>query len=250
MGDTPKSLSRNREAALSGTVAALDTTTKDGLDAMTTALDPDEDSKVTNIVKVVSGEDSHPRPGSEEHEIRLPLPPRPTGNLTRDQPPTALPTLGRPSTAKRPQLQARPTTAVSSIDIQTVGFPDGSRETYSSTSERNRSAGDSGLKVPSRNASRRGSDHDDSVSLLSYAPTLRAGDDLDSLLDDCLSAESPVWKALHTEAGNPSDPIDFESDLRLAGFEHEFDELEEVDSKGGNEGTLMKAILGILPADV
>lgn len=248
MGDTSERSSRHRKVASSGTIAVLDTAAKDGInDAMTMALDPNEDSKVGNNVNVAPVDDGPPSPSSEENESRPPLPPRPVGSFSLGQPPT-LPTSGRPSTAKRPQLQARPTTAVSSIDIQTVTFPDGSRETYSSISDRNQSAGDSGLRVPSSNASWRGSEHDDSASLRNYAPTLRAGGDLESLLDDCLSAQSPAWKALsgHTEAGNPFEPIDFESDVQLARFEHEFDELEEVDSKGGNEGRLMRGLsLGI-----
>jgi hypothetical protein len=72
---------------------------------------------------------------------------------------------------------------------------------------------------------------------MSYAPTLRANGDLASLLDDGLNTQSPAWRLLSTQADsiNPFETVEYE-DTSLVDFEHEFDEIDAVDSKGGNEG--------------
>jgi hypothetical protein len=74
---------------------------------------------------------------------------------------------------------------------------------------------------------------------MSYAPTLRANGDLASLLDEGLNSQSPAWKLLSSQADtvNPFETIEFE-DNALVNFDHEFDEIEAVDTKGGNEGNL------------
>lgn len=75
---------------------------------------------------------------------------------------------------------------------------------------------------------------------MSYAPTLRANGDLASLLDEGLSSQSPAWKLLSSQAEsvNPFEKVNYE-DLSLANFDHEFDEIEAVDQKGGNEGEIV-----------
>lgn len=72
---------------------------------------------------------------------------------------------------------------------------------------------------------------------MSYAPTLKANGDLASLLDDGLNSQSPAWKLLSSQAEsvNPFENIEFE-DNALSNFEHEFDEIEALDSQSGNEG--------------
>jgi vacuolar fusion protein MON1 len=72
---------------------------------------------------------------------------------------------------------------------------------------------------------------------MSYAPTLRANGDLASLLDDGLSSQSPAWKLLSSQAEsvNPFEKVGYE-DLSLLNFDHEFEEIDAVDQKGGNEG--------------
>lgn len=170
--------------------------------------------------------------GTDDEESRPPLPPRPVLLHPSDHQSPPLSSDARPTTANRPQLQSKPTTALSSIDIQTLSFPDGTRGTFSA------SALGQTLELGNRKVSRNGSEADDNASLMSYAPTMRAGGDLDSLLGDSLSTQSPAWKLLSSQADtvNPFETTDFESDDKLSSFEHEFDELEEVDSKGGNEG--------------
>ncbi|KAH8676626.1 trafficking protein Mon1-domain-containing protein [Tricladium varicosporioides] len=174
---------------------------------------------------------------TDEGNNRPPLPPRPSLLSTTERPVTPL------SPTKRPALQSKPTTAVSSVDIQTLQFPDGTRGTFSTPASRSvsESASVSGLSVgqrtPSRKVSYNGnSELDDSNSIMSYAPTLRANGDLASLLDEGLNTQSPAWKLLSTQADtvNPFELVEFQ-DVSLLNFDHEFDEIEAVDSKGGNE---------------
>ncbi len=172
---------------------------------------------------------------SQKEDKGPPLPPRPF----------LFPVLERPGTAKgkRSALQqAKPTIALSSIDIQTLSFPDGTRGTFSTPASRSVSNSVSGTQggqsTPGRNASHNGSEADDSASVMSYAPTLKANGDLASLLDDGLNTQSPAWKLLNSQAdaANIFERVEYE-DASLTNFEHEFDEIEEVDSKeGGNEG--------------
>jgi vacuolar fusion protein MON1 len=131
-------------------------------------------------------------------------------------------------------LQSQPTTALSSIDIQTVSFPDGSRGTFSISSDHPNAAFVSG----SRKVSQKSSEIDDNASLTSYGPSLRVGGDLESLLGNGFNMQSPVWKLLNsqTDSGAPFETIEFDEDDRLSSFEHEFDEVADIDSKEGNEG--------------
>jgi hypothetical protein len=168
---------------------------------------------------------------------RPPLPPRPS-LLQSASTPTA-----QHSSATRPSLSSRPTTALSSVDIQTLTFPDGSRGTFSTPAGRAVSESllpslSTGQSTPSRKFSRNGSEGDDNASLMSYAPTTRPDGDLFSLLDSGLNTKSPAWRMLSAQADKPNsvETIEYE-DVSLASFEREFDPLDEVDSKyAGNEG--------------
>jgi hypothetical protein len=177
-----------------------------------------------------------------EVEERPPLPPRPSLLQSVNQSSTPL------STPKRPALVSKPTTALSSVDIQTLSFPDGTRGTFSTPAHRSVSESlsvRSGLSTvkstPHGKASHNGSEFDDTTSLMnyapSYAPTLRANGDLASLLDEGLNSQSPAWKLLSTqsESANLFESVDYE-DMSLANFDQEFDQIEAIDSKEGNEG--------------
>jgi hypothetical protein len=163
-----------------------------------------------------------------------PLPPRPSLLRSTNR-------SGPRQSAHRPSLQAKATTFVSSVDIQTLSFPDGSRGTFSTPGSRAVSESVSGLSggqnTPNRKVSRSGSELDDSASLMSHAPTLRANRDLASLLDEGLKVQSAAWRLLNAqvESARPFETVDYE-DTSLANFQHEFDEIEPLDSKGGNEG--------------
>ncbi|KAF7895691.1 uncharacterized protein EAF01_009653 [Botrytis porri] len=173
-------------------------------------------------------------------ERRPPLPPRRPPLQTPERPKTS----GAP---KRPVLQSQPTTALSSVDIQTLSFPDGTRGTFSTPVSRSVSETKLGHGVSSsvsslsKKKNLEGSDNDDNASLMSYAPTLKANGDLASLLDDGLNAQSPAWKLLNSQAdhGEPIDEAEEFEDTSLVHFDREFDEIGEVDSKGGNEEELL-----------
>lgn len=174
----------------------------------------------------------------------LPIRPSATQNENDERPRSARGVLS-PS-ALRPTLLSKPTTALSSLDIQTLSFPDGSRGTYATSEGRSPSVK---LSIPELRSktSRTGSEGDDVGSLMSYQPTLRASGDLESLLGEAITAQSPAWRMLSTHAedaepgqhGETTDPFDKVKvipDDNLSNFSVEFDEMEEVDSKGGNEG--------------
>src|SRR5207247_2138029 len=119
---------------------------------------------------------------SSPHSLAPPLPPRrqasPDGSLRR---------------LDAAQLQAKPTTAVSSIDIQTVTFPDGSRGNFSTPGIRAAASPTSitspNISLRSQHVHRRSasstvggmpdmSDAVDAMSVMSIAPTMRPPGDL------------------------------------------------------------------------
>jgi hypothetical protein len=166
---------------------------------------------------------------SDARENRPELPPR---QLDGSSPPN-------PS---GPSLQAKATTALSSIDIQTVSFPDGSRGTFSTSDGETiaPSGSRSGQSILAFN-SRKSSgvvEADDNASIMSYAPTNRAPGDLESLLGGNASSQTAAYKLLSSQvdAGEPFEAVEYKDDDRLANFEQEFVELDGVDSQRGNEG--------------
>lgn len=169
-----------------------------------------------------------------ENEQRPALPPRPIALQSPPRPSSPQSPASRTTSTKRPQLQSQPTTALSSVDIQTLSFPDGSRGTFPISNDHPNAASLSG----SRKASQKSSEVDDSASHTSYNPSLRVGGDLESLLGNGFNTQSPAWNLLNsqTDSGTPLETIEFDKDDRLSTFEHEFDEVAEVDSKEGNEG--------------
>jgi hypothetical protein len=174
---------------------------------------------------------------NESVEQRPPLPPRPSLLQTTNRP--VAPASGGRSSI----LQAKATTAVSSVDIETLTFPDGSRGTFTAPGSRTLSGSVSelsaGQQTPSRRVSHNCSEIDDTASIMSYAPTLKANGDLASLLDEGLNSQSPAWKLLSSQAEtvNPFETAEIE-DRSLMNFEHEFDDIEAVDANSGNEGWL------------
>ena len=237
MGNPPTSSSsphdRGLVLAATGATPTVQVTSKNGTsDSMTGDRSNDASQPAgDNRPSISSSKGENDR----EDDQRPPLPPRPS-LLQAD-----LPTTSSAGT-RRPALQARPTTAISSVDIQTLSFPDGTRGTFSTPAGRSVSESLSisstsgGQSTPSRKG-RSGSEFDDTTSLMSYAPTLRANGDLASLLDDGLSSQSPAWKLLSSQAEsvNPFEKVGYE-DLSLLNFDHEFEEIDAVDQKGGNEG--------------
>jgi hypothetical protein len=122
-----------------------------------------------------------------------------------------------------------PTTAVSSIDISTLSFPDGSRGTFSINAARGVSTpAVSGYVTPVRDPMAAG-DFADSMSVMSYAPTLRPPGDLASLVAGELNRKSRAWNLLRSQAETvqPFESIELGMPGDLAGFEREFDEIPD-----------------------
>jgi hypothetical protein len=133
---------------------------------------------------------------------------------------------------KRPAVRSRTTTALSAIDVQTVTFPDGTRETFSSAEQQVNRSADIDVQKPSQASSEIGDD----ASLTSSRPDSRRAD-LESLMGSSSISHTPAWKLLssQTDTGAPLDDTSFDEDDGLSTFEHEFDEVPDIDSKGGNE---------------
>ncbi|KAL2154332.1 hypothetical protein VTH82DRAFT_3008 [Thermothelomyces myriococcoides] len=150
-------------------------------------------------------------------------------------PPPPLPPRPKPSSDGPAQVapaQAKPTTAVSSIDISTLSFPDGSRGTFSTSVPRDGFAPSitSGHVTPSHDASTTagsGADLADVMSVMSFAPTMRAQGDLASLVAGGLNRKSRAWNMLRSqsETVQPFESIELGAAGDLAGFEREFDEI-------------------------
>jgi len=186
-----------------------------------------EDTAVNNGPLTSVGENPHPIIKVNQPEEPPPLPPRPSLLQTATRPGIST------SSDRRPSLQSKPTTAISSVDIQTLSFPDGTRGTFSVPGSVD------GQSTPNPRASRYSSEADDSASFMSCTPTFKGNADLASLLDDGLNSQSPAWRLLNSQAetGYPFESADYDN-TSLAGFEQEFDEIEGVDTEGGNEGPL------------
>ncbi|KAK0673244.1 trafficking protein Mon1-domain-containing protein [Cercophora samala] len=126
------------------------------------------------------------------------------------------------------QLQSKPTTAVSSIDISTLSFPDGTRGTFPTPSVGSGpSPLNSGYGTPSRDSS--GDNLTDSMSVMSFAPTVRAPGDLASLVAGEFNRKSRAWNLLRSqsETVQPFEAIEYGDSGELSGFEKEFDNIPE-----------------------
>ena len=169
---------------------------------------------------------------------RPPLPPRPVNlNLLGERSNNPGDSLQKPNGSARPHLQATATTGLSLTDIHTQSFPDGSRETSESTLSRRSPKEFGSIR---RFKDQYSSEADESASVRSYAPTLEAGGDVESLLGEVLGASStsPAWGLPSNQAErlDPFDSIIFDDDVLTADFNREFDEIGEIDPEGNNEG--------------
>jgi hypothetical protein len=198
-----------------------------------------EDSTTTsNAVDKPHGEDVM----ENSQEIRPPLPPRPTKLDLLDERGSSGSMRLPKRMASRPNLQARPTTAVSLTDVH--------------TSHNLQDHDTSTLALPSRPVSRKqstatidrfrsrvGSDAAETSSVRSFTNTVGTAAEMESLLGDPFPT-SPAWKSLSAqlEKGNPMDDHVFdEDDIFSLRMHHEFDELEEFRANGTNEEFLMNS---------
>lgn len=162
-----------------------------------------------------------------DDDVRPPLPPRPNIQSTLQKPP-------------RPQLQPTATTALSLTGIHTQSFQDGSRETYAARAEPTSSGRFlKGLDSIRRLKGLHGSEAD-SASVRSYAPTLEAGGDVESLLGEILGAtpETPAWRlaGAHTEGFDIFEASEYQDEDSVSNFDREFDEMDELGTDADNEG--------------
>lgn len=177
-------------------------------------------------------------------EQRPPLPPRPgTLDMLKEGNHGTGGTPQRTTHSARPNLQSTATTALSRTDIHTQAYSDGSRETYAASAETTPPSKPVGVFGSiKRFKGLSGSEGGDSVSVKSYAPTLEAGGDAESLLGEVLGAsqETPAWKLLstHYEAPDPFDSLMFEDNEATVDFYREFDELREGEFGDQNEGSI------------
>ncbi|KAI8229598.1 Vacuolar fusion protein [Colletotrichum sp. SAR 10_99] len=124
---------------------------------------------------------------------------------------------------------AAATTAVTPLDIQTLSFPDGSRGTFSTPGPRTSVASSkngSGSATPTTGMN----EMEDSMSIMSFAPTMRPAGDIASLLVGEFSRKSPAWNLLRSQSATvqPFESLRMDDTTRnLAGFENEFDELPD-----------------------
>lgn len=169
-----------------------------------------------------------------------PLPPRPKAAQTSERPQSPAGPLTAPRSSSqsrndtKPALQSKPTTALSLTDIQTQSH--GGDEQRTSPTSRNFSYG--GFKKSFM--SRSGSEGDDSASVMSYAPTLEAGMDMESMLGDVLGdASRPPLKPA-TPRSQEEEQLFVQDEAFEDAFEHEFDELDDITSDGLNEDAVLQ----------
>ncbi|QDS71293.1 Vacuolar fusion protein mon1 [Venturia effusa] len=172
-----------------------------------------------------------------------PLPPRPSlDSASNHRPPSSAGSLRmragtlQPNTSIRTPF-ARATTALSLADIHVQSHTTRDEGHTSPTSRQ------VGYAASHTAASRRGSVEDDAISVMSYAPTLQADGDMESMLGDVEHARAtPGMKPLTPmikrtgvdEDILPPDPVFDEA------YEHEFDELDDLTSDGLNEEAVVQ----------
>ncbi|OAA78211.1 vacuolar fusion protein mon1 [Akanthomyces lecanii RCEF 1005] len=118
------------------------------------------------------------------------------------------------------------TTAVTTVDIQTLSFPDGSRGTFQTPGPGSVSTPVSGgYASPGYKASQSGGEGDDGASVMSFAPTMRPTGDIASLFVGDLSKRSTAWNMLRWQAPTvrPFETSCYRNGDTLAEFEGEFD---------------------------
>ncbi|KEQ62623.1 DUF254-domain-containing protein [Aureobasidium melanogenum CBS 110374] len=174
-------------------------------------------------------------------EIRPPLPPRPS-NLDLLDERGAGGSIRMPKRmASRPNLQARPTTAVSLTDVHTSNNLQDHGSPNLAPASRPVSRKQSNANMD-RFRSRVGSDAAETSSVRSFTNTLGTGAEMESLLGDPFPT-SPAWKSLSAqlEKENPMDHVFDEDDIFSLRMHHEFDELEKFRANGTNEEFLMNS---------
>ncbi|QIX00914.1 hypothetical protein AMS68_006431 [Peltaster fructicola] len=178
----------------------------------------DDTNEGTTASKGSAADTQHNRDVSRAITPPPELPPRPNASTANWNSPVSG-TLRLTSQSSRPQLSSRPTTALSSLGVQTKSE---ARDTISSPPSRviSRKQSHSYFGRFSNSA-----DLEDSASLRSYVPTLEAGADNISLFG---GESSIAWQALKSQAEGeiPFADIDCSEDCVTSDIVHEFESLE------------------------
>ena len=184
------------------------------------------------------------QPIISQEELRPPLPPRPS-TLELLNPGSGLQT---PTKTPNSNLQASATTALSLTDIHSHSTFDDSRDVPAVSPELT----PSGKSLKGISSIRRLKIHDvsegeESASVRSYSPTVKARGELESLLGEVRQPIEESSTHRFFDAGNER-PFSFawnssENEELMAHFAQEFDDLEELDAKGESEGIYQIALL-------
>ncbi|KAJ4390514.1 Vacuolar fusion protein mon1 [Neurospora sp. IMI 360204] len=158
-----------------------------------------------------------------DHVPPLPVPPRPSRKLSDDG----------ASGALHVAAASKPTTQVSTIDISTLSFPDGSRGTFSTRA----TSATRSVASPQSSASGYTSPRTDpaeTMSVASYPATLRPPGDLADLVTGEFNRRSRAWSMLRTQSSSvqPFEASRTGACDSLAGFEKEFHDIPELGEKG------------------
>ncbi|KAK3329613.1 trafficking protein Mon1-domain-containing protein [Apodospora peruviana] len=162
--------------------------------------------------------------GSNANDLQAPPPLPPRRMLSTER-----------GTLQVTPAQSTPTTAVSSVDISTLSFPDGSRGTFTTSAMR-------AVSTPINTGSGRVSpslgppsgDLAESMSVMSFAPTMKPAGDLASLVAGGLNRKSRAWQLLRSQSATvqPFQTRDTGMGSGLTGFEREFDNIPDITVQG------------------
>ena len=169
-----------------------------------------------------------------------PLPPRPRNLDLLDDRRSESGSLRLPKRASRPQLQSRPTTALSRADVEPRNHHNRAFSAATLPASRALSQRQS-VTTTDRHLGYAESINDAS-SVRSYSPSGTFGPDAESLLGDVMTDQAtPAWRALtgHVEEDNPFDRALPEDELFSIRMHHEFDPLEDIRPDGSNEEYVM-----------
>ncbi|OAA37241.1 Vacuolar fusion protein mon-1 [Metarhizium rileyi] len=160
---------------------------------------------------------------------------KPSAEEEEEQPPPLPPRITVATAAESRSLQAQATTALTSLDIQTLSFPDGSRGTFSTPGTKSAfTPVSSGYDSPGFKASVSGGEGpDDAASILSIAPTTRPAGDIASLMVSDFHRRSPAWTLLQSQSAavQPFERYRSGAQDGLTGFEEEFQAIPSQDDK-------------------
>lgn len=151
-----------------------------------------------------------------------------TDDIASTQGPSQEPQATAAESSDSKTFTGQATTAVTTVDIQTLSFPDGSRGTFQIPGPRSVSTPvSSGRASPGYKASQSGGEADDGASVMSFAPTMRPAGDIASLFVGDLSKRSVAWNMLRSQAPTvqPFEASRFRPGDMLGEFEEEFESI-------------------------